>query len=154
MTMTFFLDSKGTKIKTYDLDQMFLADGWNMPGEEARETFAGLRSAMRDEVDLLAKLQHGTGPMGLSIPGWVLCSCKRLDYSEHITVYRELEHARLDVMGSCDNYVYRAWLTKPSKNHPLGQVRSKVRPMVEGVRLEGNGKFMSVYLEGELIGNV
>jgi len=106
------------------------------------------------QVDLLAKLQHGTGPMGLSIPGWVLCSCKRLDYSEHITVYRELEHARLDVMGSCDNYVYRAWLTKPSKNHPLGQVRSKVLPMVEGVRLEGNGKFMSVYLEGELIGNV
>ena len=123
MTMTFFYDSKGEKVKTYDLDQMFQADGFNMPGEEARETFAALRTAMKGDIKFLAQML----------------------YKEDVTnVYRELEHIRLDALGFSDNRLYKAWLTKPSRNHPFGQVRSDVSPMIEGVRLQGNGIFVSV----------
>lgn len=123
MTMTFFYDSKGEKVKAYDLDQMFQADGFNMPGKEARETFAALRTAMKEHITFFG----------------------RMVYKEDVTVvYRELEHVRLDAFGFRGNRLYKAWLTKPSRNHPLGQVRSDVFPMVEGVRLQGNGIFVSV----------
>ena len=120
--MTFFYDTKGEKVKTYDLDQMFQADGFNMPGEEARETFAALRTAMKGDIKFLAQML----------------------YKEDVTiVYRELEHIRLDALGFSDNRLYKAWLTKPSISHPLGQVRSDISPMIEGVRLQGNGIFVS-----------
>jgi hypothetical protein len=122
MTMTFFYDSKGEEVKTYDLDQMFQADGMNMPGEEARETFAALRTAMKGDIKFLAQVL----------------------YKEDVTiVYRELEHIRLDALGFSDNRLYKAWLTKPSRKHPFGQVRSDSFPMIEGVRLQGNGIFVS-----------
>ena len=121
--MTFFYDTQGEKVQTYDLAQIFQADGMNMPLEEAREAFIKLRTEMRDY---------------LTVMGTVV-------YKEEVTIaYRELEHIRLDVLGFSDKHLYQAWLTRPSISHPLGQMRSDVSPMVEGVRLQANGIFVSI----------
>ena len=65
-------------------------------------------------------------------------------YKEDVVIcYRELEHVRLDVLGFSDKRVYKAWLTKPSTNLPFGQVRSTEMAMPDGVRLQGNGVYIS-----------
>ena len=120
--MTFFYDSKGEKVKTYDLDQMFLANGMVMPIEESNEFFTGLRKTMKGDMRFIAEAI----------------------YKEDVVIcYRELEHVRLDVLGFSDKRVYKTWLTKPSINLPFGQVRSDNFLMPEGVRLQGNGVYIS-----------
>ena len=117
--MTFFYDSKGEKVKTYDLHQMFSEESWssgngmNIPFGESRDFFLGIRETMKDNIRHIA----------------------RAVYEDEVLIcYRELEHVRLDVQGFSEMRVYRAWLTKPSTNLPCGQVRSTERAMPDGVR--------------------
>jgi hypothetical protein len=126
--MTFVYDSKGEKVKTYDLHQMFSEESWssgngmNIPFWESRDFFLGIRETMKDNIRHIAKVAYGEDV--------VIC-------------YRELEHVRLDVLGFSDKRVYKAWLTKPSTNLPFGQVRSTEMAMPDGVRLQGNGVYIS-----------
>ena len=121
--MTFVYDSKGEKVKPYDLHQMFLPTGMTMPIEESYEFFTGLRKTMKGDVRFIAEAI----------------------YKEDVVIcYRELEHVRLDVLGFSDKRVYKSWLTKPSTNLPFGQVRSTEMDMPDGVRLQGNGVFLEL----------
>ena len=126
--MTFVYDSKGEKVKTYDLHQMFSEESWssgngmNIPFWESRDCFLGIRETMKDNIRHIAKVVYGEDV--------VIC-------------YRELEHVRLDVLGFSDKRVYKSWLTKPSTNLPFGQVRSTEMAMPDGVRLQGNGVYIS-----------
>jgi len=122
MTMTYFYDSSGGQVKAYDLHQMFSEDGANIPIREARDSFQSLRDTMRYGIRSVAEAVYGDNA--------VIC-------------YRELEDVRLDVLGFSDDYIFQAWLTKPSANHPFGRVRSDVILMPQGVRLQGNGRFVS-----------
>ena len=126
--MTFVYDSKGEKVKTYDLHQMFSEESWssgngmNIPFWESRDFFLGIRETMKDNIRHIAKAV----------------------YEEEVVIcYRELEHVRLDVLGFSDKRVYKSWLTKPSTNLPFGQVRSTEMDMPDGVRLQGNGVYIS-----------
>ena len=135
MATTYFLAQTGERVKTYDLHTVFYPEyahydntgnlipniydcrpfgcgcsapqGREMPFDEARELFGELRKDMRYHIQMLAGAVH---------------------QEEHLLTiaYRELEHIRLDVEGSSPTRIYKAWLTKPSRRHPLGQVRADI----------------------------
>ena len=125
MATTYFLAQTGERVKTYDLHTVFYPEyahydntgnlipniyapqGMTMPFDEARELFGELRKDMRYHIQMLAGAVH---------------------QEEHLLTiaYRELEHIRLDVGGSSPTRIYKAWLTKPSRRHPLGQVRADI----------------------------
>ena len=130
--MDYLLDSKGQKVKVYDLRTVLYPDhavydgghllpniydcrpfgcecsapsGMEIPFDEAKETFDGLREDMKSHIQMLADVVFKDG-------------------HELVLSYREFEPRRLDVLGNTSTRSYRAWLTKPSRRHPFGQVRA------------------------------
>ena len=130
--MDYLLDSKGQKVKVYDLHTVLYPDhavydgrhllpnvydcrafgcgcgapsGMEMPFDKAKETFNGLREDMRCHIQMLADVVFKDG-------------------HELVLSYREFEPRRLDVLGYTSTRSYRAWLTKSSRRHPFGQVRA------------------------------
>ena len=151
--MTYLLDSKGEKVKVYDLHMVFYPEyshydktgklipniydcrpfgcecsapqGMQMPFEETQEAFSDLRKEMGWHLEELSK--------------WVY-----RDGNELVIAQREFEPSRLDMIGYTSTRVYKAWLTNPSRKHRLGQVRSDVHLIPDGVRYQGNGKIVTV----------
>ena len=130
--MDYLLDSKGQKVQVYDLRTVLYPDhavydgrdllpnvydcrafgcgcgspsGMEMPFDKAKETFDGLRQDMRYHIQMLADVVFKDG-------------------HELVLSYREFEPRRLDVLGNTSTRTYKAWLTKPSRRHPFGQVRA------------------------------
>ena len=131
--MDYLLDSKGQKVKVYDLRTVFYPEcahydntgklipniydcrafgcgcgepsGMEIPFDEAKETFDGLRQDMKSHIQMLADVVFKDG-------------------HELVLSYREFEPRRLDVLGNTSTRLYKAWLTKPSRRHPFGQVRA------------------------------
>ena len=128
---TYVVDSKGQKVKVYDLHMVLYPDhaiydeghlqniydcrpfgcecgspsGMQMPFDKAQTAFNEFQKEMRWNIEELSK--------------WV--------FKEKVIIsYRELEHRRLDMIGHSPTRTYKAWLTKPSRKHPFGQVRSDV----------------------------
>jgi len=151
---TYFYSAKGEEIKAYDLAQVYypeyahydekgniinniyncsfkgcecsMPQGMNMPFEQAKEIFRDLRKEMTFYIKTLACSVYEKTPNDLTIS------------------QRELESVRLDVVGFSETRFYRAWLTKPSRKHPLGQVRADVSLIPEGVTYRGNGQVVTV----------
>jgi len=151
--MTYLLDSKGEKVKVYDLHKVFYPEyahydregklisniydcrpfgcecsapqGMQVPFDEAHEAFRDLRKLMRSHLEELSK--------------WVY-----RDGNELVIAQREFEPSRLDMIGYTSTRVYKAWLTNPSRKHRLGQVRSDVTLLPNGVRYQGNGTVVTV----------
>ena len=149
--MTYLLDSKGEKVKVYDLHKVFYPEyahydrtgklisniyncrpfgcecgspqGMEVPFDEAKEAFDGLRKEMRYHLQELAN--------------WVYFDGKELTLAQ-----REFEPRRLDMVGYTSSRLYKAWLTHPSKKHRLGQVRSDVYRIPDGVKYKGNGEIV------------
>lgn len=151
--MTYLWDSKGEKVKVYDLNMVFYPEyahydktgklipyvhdcrpfgcecsapqGMQVPFDEAHEAFSELRKEMRCHLEELSK--------------WVY-----RDGNELVIVQREFESSRLDMIGYTSTRVYKAWLTNPSRKYRLGQVRSGVTLLPDGVRYQGNGTVVTV----------
>ena len=113
MATDYLLDSQGNKVATYDLHRIYYPEsvyqpnGTQMPHTQALKEFKELRSLMKYTVRNLAQAVH---------------------QEEHLLVleYRELEHARLDVIGATPDRIYIAQLTRPSRSHPMGRIRSDI----------------------------
>ena len=78
-----------------------------MPFDEAKKAFDELRKEMRYHIQILADAVYK-------------------DRRELVLAQREFEPMRLDTVGYTSTRLYKAWLTSPSRKHPLGQVRSDV----------------------------
>ena len=143
--MTYFLDSKGEKVKVYDLHTVFYSEyahydktgklipkiyncrqfgcgcnmpqGMQVPFDEAKKDFDGLRKEMRWHLEELSQSVYKEG-------------------NELVIVQREFESSRLDMIGYTSTRVYKAWLTNPSGKHRLGQVRSDVHLIPDGVKYQ------------------
>jgi len=151
--MTYLLDSKGEKVKVYDLHKVFYPEyahydregklisniydcrpfgcecsapqGMQVPFDEAHEAFDGLRKEMRWHLEALSQSVYGDG-------------------NELVIAQRDFEPSRLDMIGYTSTRVYKAWLTNPSRKYRLGQVRSDVHLIPDGVRYQGNGAIVTV----------
>ena len=152
--ITYLYGSEGEQVKTYDLHSVYypeyahydengslieniynctfkgctcsMPQGMNMPFDEAKEAFIDLRNEMRFYLETLASAIYEKKLDGLTIS------------------QRELESVRLDVVGFSDTRYYRAWLTNPSRKHPLGQVRANSSLIPEGITYRGNGQLVTV----------
>ena len=152
--ITYLYGSEGEQVKTYDLHSVYypeyahydehgslieniynctfkgctcsMPQGMNMPFEEAKETFIDLRKEMRFYLETLANSVYEKTPKDL------------------IIAQRELESVRLDVVGFSPTRFYRAWLTNPSRRHPMGQVKADSSLIPEGITYRGNGQVVSV----------
>lgn len=152
--ITYLYDSNGEKVKIYDLTHVYypeynhydeqgnliesiynctfkgckclMPQGMNMPYDEAKKEFNDLRQEMGFYLETLASVVYK----------------KKLG---DLTIFqRELEFVRLDVVGFSDTRYYRAWLTNPSRKHPLGQIRANSSLIPEGITYRGNGQLVIV----------
>ena len=141
---TYVLDSKGQKVKVYDLHMVFYPEyahydktgncqlfpvphwGHQIPNIYNCRPFGCECSTPQGTLMPFDEAKKAFNELQKEMR-WNIEELSKWVFKEKVIIsYRELEHRRLDMIGHSPIRTYKAWLTKPSRKHLFGQVRADV----------------------------